>query len=423
VTTQADAARANVRTIVHVDMDAFFASVELLRRPELRGTPVIVGGAGRRGVVAAASYEARSYGVHSAMPSARAKRLCPEAVFLAGDHALYREVSTRIMAVMARFTPLIEPLSLDEAFLDVTAARRLFGDGPAIAAALRSAIFEEEGLWCSAGVATNKFVAKLASEEAKPKPSRRGPIPGSGVFVVAPGAEISFLHPLPARALWGVGAATMAKLDRLGVVTVGDIAALPLTALISGVGVAVGNHLHALAHARDERSVEPHQRAKSMSHEETYPFDRFERADLERDIVRMSDSVASRLRRAAVVARTVTIKVRFGDFRTITRSLTLDAATDSGTRIARTARLLLDEIDVSTGIRLLGVGATGLDDEAPEQLSLDALAADDREEWRKANGAVDDIRERFGTTAIGPAALIDPEKGIDTGTGNENPWG
>lgn len=414
---------SRARSIVHVDMDAFFASVELLRRPELRGSPVIVGGAGRRGVVAAASYEARSYGVHSAMPSARAKRLCPNAVFLAGDHGHYREISARIMAIMARYTPMVEPLSLDEAFLDVTAARRLFGDGLTIATALRAAIFAEEGLWCSAGVASNKFVAKLATEEAKPSASRQGPIPGAGVHVVEPGDELAFLHPLPARALWGVGAATMAKLERLGVVTVGDIAELPLDALVSGVGNAVGHHLHALSHGRDARSVEPHQRAKSMSHEETYPYDRFERADLDRDVVRMSDSVATRLRRADVVARTVTLKVRFGDFRTITRSVTLDGATDSGTRIARTARALLDEIDVSAGIRLLGVGATGLDDEAPEQLSLDALAADDHEEWRRANEAVDDIRERFGTTAIGPAALIDPDKGIDAGTGNENPWG
>ena len=423
------------RTILHVDMDAFYASVELLRRPELRGQPVVVGGEGRRGVVAAASYEARWFGVHSAMPSSRAKRLAPHAVFLGGDQAHYREISGRIMATMKRYTPFVEPLSLDEAFLDVTASRRLFGDGAQIARELRTAIYEETGLWCSAGVAPNKFLAKLSSEQAKPSASREGPIPGKGVFVVAPGREIDFLHPLPARALWGVGAATMTKLERIGVATVGDIAAIDLATLIAAVGNATGRHLYALANGIDDRPVEPHQRAKSMSQEETYTTDRHDRAELDTEIVRMSDAVAGRLRKAELQARTITIKVRFGDFRTITRSATIEQPTDTAATIHRTAKRLLDDVDIASGVRLLGVGATGLDDPAPQQLSLedmlsatpdgsdDASAAASDEDWRLAEEAVDEIRKRFGTTAIGPAALVERGEGLGTRTQNEKPWG
>ena len=415
--------RDSNRTIVHIDMDAFYASVEILRRPELRGTPVIVGGAGRRGVVAAASYEARFYGVKSAMPSARARRLCPHATFLAGDHAHYREVSAQIMDIMRRFTPELEPLSLDEAFLDVTSARRLFGEGAVIAGELRSTIHAETALWCSAGVAPNKFLAKLASEHAKPTPSRTGPVPGAGVFVVEPDRELEFLHPLPARALWGVGPATMAKLERFGVATVGDIASLPLDTMVAAVGKASGAQLHALAHGQDDRPVESHQQAKSISHEETFATDRRDRAQLDRDLVRMSDAVAARLRSSALMARTVSIKVRFGDFETISRSHTVPAATASGTELCRIAQGLMAEVEVSRGLRLLGVAATGLAPEQHEQLTLDDALEQDRGDWRRADEAVDEIRRRFGTTAIGPASLVDPEEGLKTRTRNENPWG
>ena len=412
------------RTILHVDMDAFFASAEILRRPELRGSPVVVGGAGRRGVVAAASYEARFYGVRSAMASAQAKRLYPSAVFLAGDHAYYRELSSQIMKIMQRFTPVIEPLSLDEAFLDVSSGRRLFGDGRQIATTLRTTIYEEVGLWCSAGVATNKFLAKLASEQAKPRASRAGPVPGAGVFVVEPGRELEFLHPLPARALWGVGPATMQKLDRLGITTVGDLAAMPVDRVISALGNASGTHLHNLANAIDSRPVEPEQQAKSISQEETFQYDLRERADLQRHLVRMSDSVAARLRKSELVARTISIKVRFGDFNTITRSLTPPNATDSGTEIAKTARQLLDKVDVGRGIRLLGVGATGLEQEQHQQLSLDDLAAgEDRADWKLADEAVDEIRRKFGTDSIGPAVLAKPGDRLKARESNENPWG
>lgn len=406
-------------------MDAFYASAEILRRPELRGQPVIVGGAGRRGVVAAASYEARFYGVRSAMPSARARRLCPNAVFLDGDHEYYRALSSQIMEIMARFTPLIEPLSLDEAFLDVTSGRRLFGDGRAIATKLRETIYDEVSLWCSAGVATNKFLAKLATEQAKPSASQAGPVPGAGVFVVEPGQELAFLHPLPARALWGVGPATMAKLDRVGITTIGDIASLPLETVVAAVGKASGAHLHALAHARDNRNVEPEQRAKSISQEQTFQFDQHDRTDLNRHLVRMSDSVAGRLRRSNLMARTISIKVRFGDFKTITRSITPATPTATGTEIYRLAQELLVKVDVSGGVRLLGVGATGLDEEGHEQLTLDAITEDENEraDWRLADEAIDEIRRRFGTDSIGPAVLAKPGDRLKTRDENEKPWG
>ena len=412
------------RTILHVDMDAFYASAEIMRRPELRGSPVVVGGAGRRGVVAAASYEARFYGVRSAMPSTQALRLCPNAVFLDADHDYYRKLSVHIMEIMARFTPLVEPLSLDEAFLDVTSGRRLFGSGSVIAAKLRSTIFDEVGLWCSAGVAATKFVAKLASERAKPSASREGLVPGAGVFVVAPGRELEFLHPLPARALWGVGPATMAKLERLGISTVGDIAAMPVERMIPVVGKASGSHLHNLANARDNRVVEPEQRAKSISQEQTFQFDIHDRLALDRHIVRMSDAVAGRLRKVDLVARTVSIKVRFGDFSTITRSMTPSNPTDSGMSINQVAQDLLSKIDVSRGIRLLGVGVAGLEEDQHQQLTLDdAMGGEPSADWKLADEAMDAIRHKFGTDSIGPAVLAKPGERLKTREKNENPWG
>ena len=415
---------AEIRTILHVDMDAFFASAELLRRPELRGSPVVVGGAGRRGVVAAASYEARFYGVRSAMASAQAKRLCPQAIFLAGDHAYYRKLSTQIMAIMARYSSLIEPLSLDEAFLDVSSAHRDFSNGRKIATSLRQNIFDEVGLWCSAGVSTSKFLAKLASEQAKPKASRNGPVPGSGVFVVGPGQEVGFLHPLPARALWGVGPATMAKLDRIGVTTVGDIAMLPIETLIGAVGQASGKHLHALANAIDDRAVEPDQQAKSISQEETFAHDLHDLDELNRHLVRMSDSVATRLRKAGVQARTINIKVRFGDFTTVTRSITPGAPTDNANEIYGHAKELLAKLDLGRGVRLLGVGSSGLGEEQHQQLTLDdVLAEQDKPDRSRADQAIDEIRRRFGTDSIGPAVLARKGDRLTARERNENPWG
>jgi DNA polymerase-4 len=391
------------RTILHVDMDAFYASVELLRRPELRGRPVVVGGAGARGVVAAASYEARSYGVHSAMPALRARRLCPDAVFLPGDHPHYAEVSARLMALFGTVTPLVEPLSLDEAFLDISGTRRLLGEPVDVAAWLRARVLDEEHLSCSVGVASNKFLAKLATNRAKPRASRSGPIEGSGVHVVAPGAELDFLHPLPVGDLWGVGPATLAKLERLGIATVGDLAAAPYAALASSLGAGAASHLHALAQGRDDRPVVPDQDPKSVSHEETFAADLRSFDEVRPELVRMSDAVAARLRHHGFRGRTVQLKLRYGDFTTLTRSTTLPTATDRGTEILATSWTMLERLPVHRGVRLVGVGVSNLTrDPAPEQLTLDDSVDDG---WDATNQAVDAIRERFGASLIRPARL------------------
>ena len=389
-------------TILHVDMDAFFVSVELLDQPELRGRPVVVGGAGARGVVAAASYEARAYGVHSAMPSTRARRMCPHAVFLAGRYWRYQEVSAAVFEVFRSVTPLVEGISLDEAFLDVSGARRLLGDGPAIAAEIRSRILDDQGLTCSVGVAPRKLTAKLASEAAKPKASIAGPVFGSGVKVVEPDDELAFLHAHPIRALWGVGPATGARLDRLGVRTVGDLARLREDAVIAAVGVAAGRHLHALAWARDERPVVPGARVKSVGHEETFATDHHALETLDPELVRLADAVATRLRKAGVTGRTVLVKVRFNDFRTITRSETVPEGIDEAGAIVRVARRLLAGVDPAPGVRLLGVSVSQLAEGAARQLTLDEAVAPG---WSGATQAVDEIRDRFGDGAIMPAAL------------------
>lgn len=388
------------RSILHVDMDAFYASVEIVRNPELRGQPVVVGGTGRRGVVAAASYEARSYGIHSAMPSSQAQRLCPHAVFLAGDHGLYAEISQRVMSVFRDITPLVEPLSLDEAFLDVTGALRSQGTTVAIATAIRQRIYDLEGLTCSVGIAPNKFLAKLSSEEAKPEVSRSGPVFGRGIFEIAPGEELDFLEPLPVRKLWGVGPSTGARLASLGIETVGELRAMPERRLVESLGAAHGRHLYALAHARDDRPVEPGRDTKSISHEETFAHDISGRDELDVELVRQSDAVALRLRRNDLAARTVQLKVRFGDFSTITRRRTAESPFTSSTTVLKLARALLREVDVTPGVRLLGVGVANLLADPGQQLALNFDGAADH----KTDAIVDDVRERFGAGAIGPAS-------------------
>jgi DNA polymerase-4 len=388
-----------VRTILHVDMDAFFVSVELRRRPELVGQPVVVGGTGNRGVVAAASYEARRYGVHSALPSAIARRRCPHAVFLPGDHELYGEVSTQVHEIFGRYTPLIEPLSLDEAFLDVSGAIRLFGEGVQIAQRIRDDVHRELDLTCSVGVAPNKFLAKMASVQAKPIASPAGIEPGAGVVEVRPGEELTFLHPLPVRRLWGVGPKTHEKLDRLGVRTIGDLAELPEGTLVAALGPASGQHLLALAKGLDARPVEVERDPKSIGHEETYPHDLHELDDLDRELVRLSDAVASRLRRFGSGARTVTLKVRFAGFRTVTRSVTLPSGIDTGPEIVAAVKPLLHALDVSPGVRLLGVSASHFADRS-EQLDLFSDAGDgpiqgsSSQDPQRSAAAIDEIRER-----------------------------
>ncbi len=417
-----DGAAPAVRTILHVDMDAFYASVEQRRRPELRGKPVIVGASGRRGVVAAASYEARAHGVFSAMPSLRAQQRCPQAVFIRGDHALYAEVSAGIMEIFGSFTPLVEPLSLDEAFLDVTGAARLHGDGPTIAHAIRSGVLEATGLSCSVGVAPNKFLAKLATEQGKPTASPTGPIPGAGVTVVRPGDELAFLRPLRVQALWGVGPRTLEKLQRIGVRTIRDLEAQPLAIVQRAVGDAAGLHLHRLARGIDDRPVVPDSAPKSIGHEETFLDDLHTHDRLQVELVRMADAVATRLRRNGRPGRTVTIKVRFGDFTTISRSATVDRPVDSGPSIVRAARDLLDRVDVSPGVRLLGVSVSNLVDAPPEQLRLDVDAsgadadrpgevAADGPAWTAVTEAIDAVRARFGDGSLVPAVLAGDRRG------------
>lgn len=412
---------------LHVDMDAFFAAVEIHRRPGLRGKPVVVGGAGRRGVVAAASYEARAFGVGSAMPSARARKLCPHAVFLPGDHRCYSEVSARIMAVLEEVTPLVEPLSLDEAFLDVRGAIRSLGPAERIAASIRERVLEQEGLTCSVGVASNKLLAKLATERAKPRPSPSGPVFGPGVYAVAAGAELDFLHPLPVAALWGVGPATARRLSAMGVETVGDLAAQPADRIAAALGAANGHRLHRLARGIDDSPVTVDRSPKSIGHEETYPRDLTTRAELDVELTRLADAVASRLREAEVRARTVTVKVRFGDFTTITRSVTLPDPVDGTGAVASAAAGLLDRIDPAPGVRLLGISGSGLTAESVRQLTLidDEAASPDRSARRdQTDPVVDEIRARFGSSSIGPASLARPGDRLGVRDRDKSrPWG
>jgi DNA polymerase-4 len=400
-------------------MDAFYAAVEALDNPDLRATPLIVGGTGRRGVVASCSYEARAYGVRSAMPSGQARRLCGHAVFVAPRFDRYAEVSNSIHAIFRDYTPLVEGIALDEAFLDVTAAERIFGSGPEIAGAIRRRVTAELGLSCSVGVAPVKFLAKLASEAAKPRATPGVVTAGAGVVVVEPGQELAFLHPMPIESLWGVGPATAGRLRRLGVTTVAELAAVPSDVLETTVAGAHGRHLGQLARGIDPRTVEPNRGVKSVSHEETYPVDVYDREQLGQEVVRMSDAVARRMRRAGLVGRTIGLKVRYGDFVTLTRSRTVAGGVDEGHSIATIAGSLLDSVEIDPGVRLLGVGVSNLSPsgstaveqmslnfEAPTASGLDADGVPWLPAWRRASGAVDAIRDRFGDGAVGPARLL-----------------
>jgi len=401
-------------------MDMFFVAVELLRRPELRGQPVVVGGSSDRGVVAAASYEARRYGVHSAMSSRQARRLCPHAVFLSGDMALYAEYSRQVFAIFEDFTPLVEGLSLDEAFLDVTGARGVHGDPVTIAMAIRARILAEVGLVCSVGVASSKFVAKLASERAKPRASTKGIEEGPGVFVVAAGAEVNFVRSLPVSALWGVGPVTLEKLTRLGVRTVEDLAQIPTAALSAAVGESHAAHLLDLANARDDREVVSDGAAKSVGNEETFRTDIFDRDELRAHVLRLADSVLGRCRQDDLAPRTITLKIKFPDFSLITRSKTLDQSVTTLPAAMTVLDELLVKVDLERGVRLAGVSVRNFGDSAGGQLSLfedDSTHAVD-EVWAPATRAIDEIRHKFGAGAIrlASAAPDDPEPG-------GSPWG
>ncbi len=393
------------RQILHVDMDAFFVSVELRRRPDLAGQPVVVGGTGSRGVVAAASYEARRFGVHSAMPSTVARRRCPHAVFLPGDHSLYGEVSAQVREILDRYTPLVEPLSLDEAFLDVTGSLRLFGPAADIAASIRRDVSVELGLGCSVGVAPNKFLAKLASVEAKPRATPSAIEPGPGVVVVAAGREREFLDPLPVQRLWGVGPVTLDKLHRIGIRRVIDLVGVDRSTLRAALGPSQADHLASLARGLDDRPVEPEREAKSIGHEVTFASNTYLAAEMRTHLVRLADAVASRLRKADVGARTLTLKVRFDDgFHTITRSTTAAEPVDLAETIVALLQPIVDSIDPSPGVRLVGVSGSNLA-AVHHQLTFDE-AVDDHAGFGAREAALDRIRDRFGANAIGPASVV-----------------
>ena len=380
------------RTILHVDLDAFFAAVEQRDHPEFRGRPVVVGmgGTNDRGVVSAASYEARKFGIHSAMPIRTAKRLCPDCVFVPVDGATYQRVSREVMAILRRFTPLVEPVSIDEAFLDVTASRALFGDGPTIARRIREAIRAELQLTASVGVASTKLVAKIASDLRKP----------DGLVVVPLGEEAAFLAPLPISRLWGVGPQTAAALRDFGVTTIGDLAAMDRASLVRRFGKH-GATLVDRAHGLDADPVEDPDSAKSIGHEHTFDTDTSDPEVLERTLLAMAEGVSGRLRAAGVKAGTVTVKVRDTAFRTVTRQRTLVEPTDLTEPIWRVAKELARPETRGKRIRLLGVTASGLGER--EQLSL--FEADDPRQ-RRATEAADELRRRFGPQAVTRARLL-----------------
>jgi DNA polymerase-4 len=383
--------------ILHVDMDAFYASVEVIKDPSLKGKPVIVGGQGGRGVVTSASYEARAFGVRSAMPTIQARRLCPNGIFLPNDFTAYQDLSARIREVFTSFTPLVEPLSLDEAFLDVSGSVKLFGDPVDIARKVKTGI-AGLGLTCTVGVAPNKFLAKLASTRAKP----------DGLLVIPPDGVEAFLHPLPATALWGVGEATGETLRRLGIKTVGDLAAIPRRTLERAIGDSLGAHLSHLAAGEDDRPVTPDEPAKSVGSEETFMADLDAHDHILREILRLADRTAGRLRAKGLCGRTVTIKVRWSSFQTITRSRTLPAEVDTAAEIYAVARELYEKLaPAAPRIRLLGVSVTSLA-AGPPRKQLDLLGErSGRAGWQEASEAVDSIRKRFGSSSVGPATLVD----------------
>ncbi|KQU70308.1 DNA polymerase IV [Phycicoccus sp. Root563] len=382
-------------TVLHVDMDAFYASASLLSRPDLVGTPVIIGGGGNRGVVLSATYEARRFGVASAMPMSRARRLCPQATVIAPDHALYSQISAAVMATFDTITPIVEPLSLDEAFLDVAGSVRRLGNPARIGQLVRDTIHDEQGITCSVGVAPTKFVAKLASGLAKP----------DGLVVVPRDEVVSFVQQLPVGALWGVGDKTEETLLRLGLHTVADIAHTPLDTLRRALGESAGPHLHDLSWGRDPRGVEPVRRERSIGSDETFEFDIDDPVQIHRHLLKLSDRTAARVRSAGMLGRTVTVRVRFSDFTTITRSKTLRDPTDVSREIYETARSLYDALGLQRArIRLVGVRMEGLVDSAGAPIQ--GLLDEPDHGWREADRAVDRASARFGAGSVRPAALI-----------------
>jgi DNA polymerase-4 len=385
--------------ILHVDMDSFFVEVERLDDPTLTGKTVAVGGPGPRGVIASASYEARRFGVRSAQATSTARRMCPELVVIPPRHERYSEISARVFSVFRSFTPLVEGLSLDEAFLDVSGLRKHYESPVEVGEAVRTRLRTDLGLPASVGVASVKFLAKLASEVAKP----------DGLHHVRKEDQLAFLHALPASSLWGVGPATLAALSRLGVERVGDVASMPETTLVAAVGPTVGRHLHDLARGHDPRVVVPDIDVKSVSVEETYDQDLLGREVVETALLAHAQRLSGRLRRAGLRARTVTLKVKYPDFTLATRSHTLAAAVDGSRQLYQAALELARGLDVGAQpVRLLGLGGGSLEPaDTPTQLEIGHEV-----EWDKVEDAVAEVRQKFGDRAVGPARLL---------TGREHP--
>ena len=378
--------------ILHVDMDSFFVEVERLTRPELKGRPVAVGGTGNRGVIASASYEARAFGVASAQPTSVALRKCPDLIVVSPAHGRYGEHSARVFAVFESFPPLVEGLSLDEAFLNVSGLRNHFPGPIQVAEAIRSTVRSETGLPSSVGIAATKFVAKLASKKAKP----------DGLFHVPREGQDAFLRPMGLSELWGVGPATLAGLQRLGITTVGELSDTPLAALSGAVGPSLAEHLVSLAKGIDDREVSPQSRAKQVSVEETYADDLRGRALVESAVMAHAQGLASRPRRSDLRPRTIGLKVRYADFTTVTRSRTRSIPYEGSREIYQVGRSLLDEVPSDRPIRLLGLAASSFEGAEDEQASL----FDEGEQWRRIESALGDVEKRFGSGVVEPARLL-----------------
>ncbi len=386
-----------VRWILHVDMDAFFASVEQRDQPEYRGKPVIVGGVGRRGVVSTASYEARKFGVHSALPMETARRRCPQGIFIAGDHDKYAAVSAQIMAILQNYSPLVEPLSLDEAFLDLSGMELIFTSPVDIAREIKRRVSDELRLTVSAGLAPNKFLAKMASDLRKP----------DGLVVVKHGREQEFLAKLPIEKLWGVGAVTAKSLQAKGIVTIGQLALLEQADLKPFFGQSASTVFN-LVRGVDDRPVVPERESKSIGAEETFPFDLTDVDEMRTALTVMADRVGARLRQENLAAWTVTLKLRYGNFQTLTRQRKLASPTQADETIYLTAlELLAQRSDLNNGIRLLGITVSHFE---PAERSAGSLFADREEKGRKISTVMDRMREKFGPAALAPARMAAMQK-------------
>lgn len=385
-------------TILHVDMDAFYASVAERDDPSLRGKAVVVG-AGVRGVVLSANYQARTFGIHAAMPVGRAQRMAPHAIFITPDHRRYSEVSEHVMEIFHSYTPHVEPLSLDEAFLDVTGSKRLLGTGRQIATAIRARVEAQEGITCSVGIAPSKFIAKLASGRCKP----------DGMLEIPADRILNFLHPLPVSAIWGVGPKTTEVLERLGLRTVEEVAQTPRATLIRALGEANGSSLYELAWGRDYRDVVTDEPDKSISAAETFARDIDDPEIILREFLRLSEKATRRLRERNLFAKTISIKVRYADFTTINRSKTLPLAIDGTHETYEVVKKLFLALHLDRArLRLVGVALENLESRAPEQLILGSRERG----WREAEGAIDRAQARFGPGSVRPARLMrgDSEK-------------